>query len=75
MSGFVYFDLSEWQSEQSHPGCLCSGLYSERATMGGSALWVLGSLGRNRLALRLGGIAITSSGVVLATAAAAGVLS
>jgi hypothetical protein len=41
--------------------CILSG-----PTMDASALWVLGPLGRNRLALRIAGIALTASGVVLA---------
>lgn len=40
----------------------------------GCALWLFGSLGRSRTALRIGGSAIVSSGVVLATVAATHVL-
>jgi len=74
MSGFGYFYLREWQSEQA-PLIACSVLWilSGPATCG-SALWLLGSSGRNRLALWIGGTAIAVSGMVLATAAAVAVL-
>jgi hypothetical protein len=40
----------------------------------GSALWLFGSLGRSRRALRVGGHAIIITGVVLAAAAATRVM-
>lgn len=53
----------------------CSVLWILAAPMVmGSALCLLGSLGRNLLALRIGGAAIVTSGAVLTTAAVLGVL-
>ena len=71
---FGYFALSEWRSER---GALiaCGAIWILTGpAVFGSALWLLGSLGRNPLALRLGGTAVITSGTLLATAAAVGVL-
>ena len=71
---FGYFDLSEWQSERAALiACGMVWILTGPAVFG-SALWVLGSLGRNPLALRIGGTAVVTSGTVLAAAAAIGVL-
>jgi hypothetical protein len=71
---FGYFALSEWRSERAALiGCGVVWILTGPAVFG-SALWLLGSLGRNLLALRIGGSAIVASGTVLVTAAAAGVL-
>jgi hypothetical protein len=71
---FGYVDLIEWRSERA--ALIASGgvLVLVGFVVFVSALWVLGSLGRSPLALRIGGTAIAASGVVLATAAATGVL-
>jgi hypothetical protein len=71
---FGYFDLSEWRSEEA-PLIACGVVWILTGPlMFGSALWLLGSLGRNHLASRIGGMAVVASGTVLATAAAADVL-
>jgi len=71
---FGYFDLREWQAERAT--LIACGLVWILTGPGvfGSALWLLGSLGRNPLALWMGGTAVVASGTVLATAAAVGVL-
>src|SRR5450755_4056614 len=71
---FGYFGLSEWRSERA--ALIACGVVwiLTGPTVFGSALWLLGSLGRNPLALRIGGTAIVASGTVLATAAAVDVL-
>ncbi len=74
MSGVGYVGLGEWSSERAAL-IACSALWMLTGPLVfGSALWLFGSLGRNPLALRIGGTAIMASGAVLATAAAAGVL-
>jgi hypothetical protein len=71
---FGYFGLSEWRSEQAAL-IICSVVWILTGpAVVGSALWLLGSLGRNLLALRVGGTAIVASGTALAAAAAVGVL-
>lgn len=71
---FGYFALSEWQSERAALiACGVVWILTGPAVFG-SGLWLLGSLGRNHLALRIGGTAVVASGTVLATAAAVGVL-
>ncbi len=71
---FGYFDLSEWRSERA--ALIACGVVwvVTGPTVFGCALWLLGSLGRNPRALRIGGAASVASGAVLALAAAAGVL-
>ena len=74
ISLFGYGALREWQSEGAALvafGVVC--ILTGPAVVG-SALWVLGSLGRSALALRIGGTGIVASGIVLALAAATGVL-
>ena len=71
---FGYFALNEWQSERAALIACGVAWILSGPTVFGSALWLLGSLGRNPLALRIGGTATMASGAVLATAAAAGVL-
>lgn len=74
MSVVGYVGLSEWRSERALLiACNTMWILTGPAVFG-SALWLFGSLGRNPLALRLGGVAIVASGAVLATAAAASVL-
>jgi len=71
---FGYFAVSEWRSERAVLiACGAVWILTGPAVFG-SALWLLGSLGRNPLALRLGGTAVVTSGTWLATAAAVGVL-
>src|SRR5579864_8874044 len=71
---FGYFVLSEWRSEQAAlVACGAVWILTASAVLG-SALWLLLSLGRSPLALRIGGTAIAVSGTVLAVAAAIGVL-
>ncbi len=71
---FGYFTLREWRSEQAALiACGVAWILTGPAAFG-SALWLLGSLGRNPLARRIGGTAIVGSGSVLATAAVVGVL-
>ena len=71
---FGYFALSEWHSERAALiACGAVWILTGPAVFG-SALWLLGSLGRSPLALRLGGTAVITSGTLLATAAAVGVL-
>jgi hypothetical protein len=74
MFAFGYVALSEWRSEQvALIACGVVWILTGPAVFG-SALWLLGSLGRNPLALFIGGTAIVASGTVLAMAAATGVL-
>jgi len=74
MFGFGYFDLSEWQSEQA-PLIACGVVWTLLGpVVCGAALWLLGSLGRNRFALWIGGTAIVTTGTILAAAAITGVL-
>ncbi len=69
-----YFGLIEWRSERFAPiACSVVWVLTGLAVFA-SALWLLGSLGRSPLALRIGGTAIVASGTVLAAAAAEGVL-
>jgi hypothetical protein len=69
-----YFGLREWRSESAALiGCNLAWILTG-PTVFGSALWLLGSLGRNLTALRFGGGALVASGTVLAMAAAAAVL-
>jgi hypothetical protein len=71
---FGYFALSEWRSERAALiACGAVWILTGPAVFG-SALWLLGSLGGSPLALRLGGTAVITSGTLLATAAAVGVL-
>ena len=71
---FGYFALSEWRSERAAL-IACGALWILTGpAVFGSALWLLGSLGRSPLALGLGGTAVITSGTLLATAAAVGVL-
>ena len=71
---FGYFALSEWRSERAALiACAAVWILTGPAVFG-SALCLLGSLGCNPLALRLGGTAVITSGTLLATAAAVGVL-
>ena len=71
---FGYFAVSEWRSERAVL-IACGGVWILTGpAVFGSALWLLGSLGRKPLALRLGGTAVVTSGTLLATAAAVGVL-
>jgi hypothetical protein len=74
MFGSGCVGLLEWRSEG--PALIASNVALILAGFAvfGSALWVLGSLGRSPLALRIGGTGIMASGLVLATAAATGVL-
>src|ERR1700685_34804 len=69
-----YVGLGEWRSERAAL-IACNLMW---ILMGpvvfGSALWLFGSLGRNPLALQIGGTALVGSGAVLVTAAATGVL-
>lgn len=69
-----YVGLLEWRSEG--PALIASNvaLFLAGFAVLGTALWVVGSLGRSPLALRIGGTGIMVSGVVIATAAASGVL-
>jgi hypothetical protein len=71
---FGYFGVSEWRSEGS--ALITCGVVwiLTGPTTFASALWLLGSLGRDPLALRIGGMAILVSGTVLTAAAAVGVL-
>jgi hypothetical protein len=71
---FGYFALREWRSERAALIACGAVWILIGPTVFGSALWLLGSLGRNPLALRLGGTAVIASGTLLATAAAVGVL-
>ena len=74
MSGFGFVALRDWQSERTAL-ITCGVLWILTGpAVFASALWLLGSLGRSRPALRLGGIAIALPGSVLATAAAVHVL-
>jgi len=67
---FGCYDIVEWQAEQvSLIVCGILLLLAGLATVG-SALWMLGSLGRSKKGLQIGGSAMIASGVVLATAAA-----
>jgi len=71
---FGYFAVSEWRSERAAL-IACGGVWILTGpAILGSALWLFGSLGRNRLALRIGGTAIVASGTVLGAAAAVGVM-
>jgi hypothetical protein len=74
MFSFGYYGLSESRSERA--GLIaCSAAWSLAGPAAfGAALWLFGSLGRNPLALRIGGTAMVACGTVLATAAALGVL-
>ena len=74
MSLFGYFALSEWRSERA--ALILSGLLWALTgpAVFGSALWLIVSLGRGPLALRIGGTSILASGIVLAMAVAVGVL-
>jgi hypothetical protein len=74
MSVVGYVGLSEWSSERAALIAFNALWMLTGPVVFGSALWLFGSLGRNPLALRIGGTAIVASGAVLATAAAAGVL-
>ena len=66
--------LSEWRSERAALlACNLMWILSGPVVFG-SALWFFGSLGRNPLALQIGGTALVGSGAVLVTAAATGVL-
>jgi hypothetical protein len=74
MSVFGYVAIREWQSERAALiACGVMWILSGPAACG-SALWLLGYLGRSRLALWAGGTAILISGMVLMGAAATGVL-
>jgi hypothetical protein len=67
---FGCYDVMEWQAEQvSLVVCGILLVLAGLATLG-SAIWMLGSLGRSKKALQIGGGAMISSGAVLATAAA-----
>jgi len=71
---FGYVAVSEWRSERAAL-IACGGVWIlTGSAIFGSALWLFGSLGRNRLALRIGGAAIVASGTVLGAAALVGVL-
>lgn len=74
MSAFGYVGIHEWRSEGAAL-IACGVVWALTGpAIFGSALWVFGSLGRNRMALRIGGTAILASGTVLAAAALADVL-
>jgi hypothetical protein len=69
-----YVGLSEWRSESAALiACNLMWILTGPVVFG-SALWLFGSLGRNPLALQIGGTALVGSGAVLVTAAATGVL-
>ena len=71
---FGYFDLSEWRSERV-PLIACGVVWVIAGpAVFASALWLFGTLGRSLPALRIGGMAILASGVVLLAGAASGVL-
>lgn len=71
---FGYFDLSEWSSEQA-PLIACGVVWVIAGpVVFASALWLFGTLGRSVLALRIGGMAILASGMVLIAGATSGVL-
>lgn len=68
MFSFGYYGLSEWRSERAAL-IACSAAWSLAGPAAfGAALWLFGSLGRNPLALRIGGRAIVACGTVLAAA-------
>lgn len=74
MFGFGYAGIWEMKFEQpSLIACSVAWLLTGTVTCL-AALWILGSLGRRQLALRLGGTAIFTSGAILVTAAATNVL-
>jgi hypothetical protein len=74
MSVFGYYPPSDWRWEQAALiACSAVWILTGPAVFG-SGVWLLGSLGRNPLALRTGGMAIIVSGTVLAVAAATHVL-
>jgi hypothetical protein len=71
---FSYVGLIDWRSEiAALIACSVVWILAGPAILI-SALWLLGSLGRNTLALVIGGSAIVVSGTVLAAAALTGVL-
>jgi hypothetical protein len=71
---FGSYDVWEWRAEQAALiACGLVWVLTGPAAVG-SALWLLGSLGRSRTALKIGGTTIIASGVVLATAAATHVM-
>ena len=74
MALFGYGALSEWREESISLVAVGVIWILSGPAAAGSALWLLGSLGRSRLAPRIGGAAILASGTVLATAAATGVM-
>jgi hypothetical protein len=71
---FGYFDLIEWRAEGA--ALIACGVVwiVTGPVVAGSALWVLGSLGRSLRALRIGGGAMAACGASLAMGAAANVL-
>ena len=71
---FGYFAVLEWRSEQA--ALLVSGgvWILGAPVMFVSGLWLLGTLGRAPIALRIGGAAILTCGTVLVVAAALGVM-
>ena len=71
---FGYVGVSERRSEGS--ALITCGVVwiLTGPTIFASALWLFGSLGRDPLALRIGGMAILAYGTVLTAAAAVGVL-
>ena len=71
---FGYFGLSEWRLGRGCADCVQRRVEPAGPAAFGAALWLFGSLGRNPLALRIGGTAMVACGTVLATAAALGVL-
>ena len=71
---FGYIGIGEWRSEGAALNACSVVWVLTGPTAFGSALWLFGSLGRNRRALGIGGAVIVASGTVLAMAAAADVL-
>jgi hypothetical protein len=69
-----YLGLQDWSSQRVVlTACGLMWLIAGPAMIG-SALWVLGSLGRNRLPLRIAGAAVALSGTVLVAGGLAGIL-
>ena len=61
-----YFALLEWRSEQATVIAIAMVWILAGPAMFVSGLWLLGSLGRARIALRIGGAAILTCGMVMA---------
>jgi len=69
-----YVGLVDWRSESAMLIPVSLILLMSGSAVFVSMLWLLTSVGRNRLALRMGGIALAVSGTVLAMAAGTGLL-